>query len=137
MIFAGLNYFAVVVAAIGSFMFGGLWYNALAKPWLAATGRTEAAIPENQSALPLAVAFVSQLVMAYVLANLIGHMGRELTVKLGLLAASFVWLGFVATTLATNHAFQGQKRALTLIDAGHWLGVLLIQGAIIGWLGIF
>ena len=28
-----------------------------------------------------------------------------------------------------------QSRSLTLIDGGHWLGVLLLQGAVIGWLG--
>ena len=26
--------------------------------------------------------------------------------------------------------------SLTLIDGGHWLGVLLIQGAILGWWGV-
>ena len=38
--------------------------------------------------------------------------------------------------MAVNHAFQGAKRSLTLIDGGHWLGVLLIQGAILGWWGV-
>ncbi len=33
--------------------------------------------------------------------------------------------------LLVNHAFLGTKRTLT-IDGGHWLAVLLIQGAIIG-----
>jgi hypothetical protein len=40
------------------------------------------------------------------------------------------------TSLVVNHAFQGVRRTLTLIDGGHWLGVLLIQGAIIGWFGV-
>lgn len=47
-----------------------------------------------------------------------------------------VWLGFVATTLAVNHTFQGAKKELTLIDGGHWLGVLLVQGLLIGWMGV-
>lgn len=42
----------------------------------------------------------------------------------------------VITTMAVNHAFQGQRGALTLTDGGHWLGVLLIQGAILGWWGV-
>jgi hypothetical protein len=46
-----------------------------------------------------------------------------------------MWLGFVATTLAVNNAFRGATGSLTLIDGGHWLGVLLLQGAVIGWLG--
>ena len=47
-----------------------------------------------------------------------------------------MWLGFVITTMAVNNAFRGAKPALTLIDGGHWLGVLLLQGAVIGWLGV-
>jgi hypothetical protein len=39
-------------------------------------------------------------------------------------------------TMIVNYAFHGAKRALTVIDGGHWMGVLLIQGAIIGWWGI-
>jgi hypothetical protein len=35
------------------------------------------------------------------------------------------------TSLIVNHAFQGAKRMLTLIDGGHWLGVLLIQSAVL------
>jgi hypothetical protein len=40
------------------------------------------------------------------------------------------------TSMAVNHAFQGAKRTLTLLDGGHWLGVLLIQGALLGWWGV-
>ena len=35
-----------------------------------------------------------------------------------------------------RHAFQGARPSLTFIDGGHWLGVLLIQGAILGWWGV-
>ncbi|MEQ1614560.1 MAG: DUF1761 domain-containing protein, partial [Hyphomicrobiaceae bacterium] len=75
------------------------------------------------------------LVMAWVLAGILAHLlkgGVAIGVRNGMLTAAILWLGFVATTLASNHAFQGARRMLTVIDAGHWLGVLLIQGAIIG-----
>ena len=52
-----------------------------------------------------------------------------------MITAAFMWLGFVITTLSVNNAFQGAKPALTVIDGGHWLGVLLLQGAIIGLMG--
>jgi hypothetical protein len=48
----------------------------------------------------------------------------------------FLWVGFVITTMAVNHAFQGAKPMLTLIDGGHWLGVLLLQGLMLGWIGV-
>ena len=40
------------------------------------------------------------------------------------------------TAIAVNHSFQMRLGTLTLIDGGHWLGVLLIQGALIGLVGV-
>lgn len=137
MAFAGTNYLAVVIAAAASYCFGALYYGLLAKPWLAATGRTEDDVKANSSILPYVVAIIALLVMATVLAGVLGHLGPgQVTLRNGVVSALFVWAGFVATTLAVNHAFQGAKRSLTLIDGGHWLGVLLIQGTIIGWMGV-
>ena len=69
--------------------------------------------------------------MAWVLAGLMAHIG-PITIRSGLISAGFVWFGFVLTTIAVNNAFSGRKPMLTVIDAGHWLGVLLIMGAVIG-----
>jgi hypothetical protein len=41
----------------------------------------------------------------------------------------------VLTTTATNEAFHGTKPIVTAIDAGHWLAVLVVMGAIIGAFG--
>jgi Protein of unknown function (DUF1761) len=59
-----------------------------------------------------------------------------ISVRAGVVSGFFLWFGFVITTMAVNYAFHGAKRSLTLIDGGHWLGVLLIQGAILGWWGV-
>lgn len=137
--FAGLNYFAIILAAIASFMFGWLWYGVLfSKSWMAAAGKTEDDVrAAGPTPTPFIIAFIAQLVMAWVLAGVIGHVGQgEVTIRTGVITAALVWLGFVITTLAVNHAFQGAKRALTLIDGGHWLAVLLLQGTIIGLIGV-
>jgi len=136
-----LNYLAIVLAAIASFAFGAAWYGALAKPWLAARGAAEAPAMARLGPLPVAylIAFVAELVMAWMLAGILLHLeqgGLAAGVRNGLISAAFLWLGFVATTLLVNHSFQGAKMALTVIDGGHWLGVMLIQGAILGWWGM-
>jgi hypothetical protein len=85
------------------------------------------------------ITFLAELVMAWMLAGILLHLtqgGLAPGPRNGLISAAFLWLGFVATTLVVNHAFQGAKTALTMIDGGHWLGVLLIQGAILGAWGI-
>ena len=140
MSFSGLNHVAVVLAAMASFIFGGVWYGMLSKPWMAAANVRPEDIKVSKggaTVIPYVVAFVAQLVMALVLAGLLGHLGAgQVTLRNGVITAALVWAGFVATSLIVNHSFQGAKKELTLIDGGHWLGVLLIQGALIGWMGV-
>jgi Protein of unknown function (DUF1761) len=52
-----------------------------------------------------------------------------------LVAALVAWFGFVVTTMTVNYAYHGARPKLTLIDGAHWLGVLLIQGAVLGFWG--
>lgn len=136
----GLNYFAVMTAAIVSFVFGGIWYTAFSKQWMEAVGMTPDRLPKERGQIGLYVlAFIAQLVMAWMLAGVLLHLGvggLPVSLKNGLISAAFIWVGFVITTMVVNYAFHGARHALTLIDGGHWLGVLLIQGAILGWWGV-
>jgi hypothetical protein len=136
----GLNYMAVVVAAIASFVFGGVWYNAFSRQWMEALGRTPDTMPRDRGAVGLYVlAFVAQLIMAWMLAGILLHLasgGLATTLRTGLISAAFLWFGFVMTTMVVNYAFHGARHSLTVIDGGHWLGVLLIQGGILGWWGV-
>ncbi len=139
MAFAGVSYLAVLAAAVASFLFGGVWYGALSKAWLGALGKSDGELKSATLPLPalLLLTIAAQLVMAWVLAGIIGHLGPgRVTLSNGLMAGALCWLGFVATSLSINHGYQGARGLLTLIDGGHWLGVLLIQGAVIGAMGV-
>jgi hypothetical protein len=140
MVFAGLNYLAVVVAAIGAFAFGAAYYGILGKRWLAALGKSEAGLkgPDGKmSPVPFIVSFIAELVMAWALAGVLGHLGEgQVTVRNGAIAAFFLWLGFVVTTMAVNNGYAHRKLTLTVIDSIHWLGVLVIEGLIIGAFGV-
>lgn len=141
MVFAGVNYLAVVLAAATSFVFGGIWYGALSRPWMEAASMDAEKMAQSAQSRsapwPFIIAGISLLLMSFMLAGVMGHLGTgQVTMWNGLISAFFVWLGFVITTLATNHGFQEQPLNLTLIDGGHWLGVLLIQGVVIGALGV-
>ena len=135
--FAGMNYWAILAAAVAGFLFGGVWYGSLSKPWMAAIGKTQDDLQKTGMLVPMLISAIGLLVMAWVLAGIIAHLGPgRVTLRNGIISGAFCWLGFVVTTLATNHGYQGAKRSLTLIDGGHWLGVLVIQGAVIGWMGV-
>ena len=139
MAFAGINYLAVLIATVAGFAFGAAYYMTLSRPWLAAMGKTkeELSAAGKGSPVPFIVSIVALAIMAWVLAGGIGHLGPgQVTLKNGVISGLFMWLGFVITTLAVNYSFGQRKAMLIVIDGIHWLGVLVIQGAIIGAMGV-
>jgi hypothetical protein len=137
MTFAGMNYLAILIATVAAFAFGAAYYIGLSKQWLAAVGKTKEEVAAKRSPTPFIVTIVALAIMAWVLAGGIAHLGPgQVTLKNGVISALFMWVGFVATTMAVNNAFGQRKAALTVIDGIHWLGVLVIQGAIIGAMGV-
>ena len=133
MAFAGMNYLAILIAAVAGFAWGAAYYMTLSKQWLAAVGKAQL----NRSAAPFVISFVALVVMAFVLAGSIGHLGPgNVTVKNGIISGVIVWAGFIATTVFVNNAYPGRKYILSVIDGIHWLGVVVIQGAIIGAMGV-
>ena len=136
------NWLAILLAAVAAWMFGALYYGLLAKPWVAALGRTMEEFKAEQAAkigtlagtAPFILSFVAELVMAGVLSGIIVHVGI-FTLRAGIISGVLCWFGFVLTTLSVNYAYGGRRPMLTIIDAAHWLGVLVIMGAILGWMG--
>ena len=54
----------------------------------------------------------------------------------GVISAAFLWFGFILTTMVVNFSFSGRDKRLLLIDAGNWLIVLVVTGAVIGAIGV-
>jgi hypothetical protein len=135
-----LNYLAVLVAAVVSFVFGGIWYNLFSRQWLEAVGRSPDSLQQGKGAIGFyLLAFGAQLIMAWMLAGVLLHLslgGMALGLRNGIISAVLMWFGFVMTTMVVNYSFHGARQTLTLIDGGHWLGVLVLQGAILGFWGV-
>src|SRR5262249_27673071 len=133
MAFVGINYLAVLIAAVAAWVLGAVWYMTLSTPWLAAQGKTKAEMKPPASKLaafgPFVLVFVAELIMAWMLAGILGHLGA-VTVKNGVISGAACWLGFVLTTIATNYAFQSRKIMLTGIDPGYWLAGPLVTGRV-------
>lgn len=136
MILGDVNFLAVLAAAVVSFVFGGVWYGALAKHWAQASGREHGSFKESLGLYLLTIG--AQIVMAGMLGSALAYLvraGVAGSVVTGMVAGAGLWFGFVVTTMTVNYAFHGAEPKLSLIDGGHWLGVLLIQGAILGLWG--
>lgn len=136
-----LHALAIVVAAVAAWIFGAVYYGVLGRKWIEAQGKTiEQCKAENAGkstaakAMPFVLSFVAELLMASTLSGIMFHIGIY-TVRAGAFSGFMCWLGFVLTTVAVNNAYTFRKVTLTAIDSGHWLGVLVIIGAILGWFG--
>jgi Protein of unknown function (DUF1761) len=141
MTFAGISYLAVLVAAVAGWLASAAWYMSLGKVWTAALGKTSEQMRAEHNKpgafLPFIYAFVANIIIAWMLAGLLGHLGPgQVTLLNGVLTGAFLWFGFVLTTMAVNYTFAGRSRRLLLIDAGNWLVVLLLIGAVVGAIGI-
>jgi hypothetical protein len=133
--FGGINYPAVALAAVAAFLFGAVWYIALTKPWMKAA-RID---PSHSGMNPaiLAMTFAGEVVLALGLAGIIGHLGEgQVTLANGMVSGFFVGLIIILPVIIINHRNQLFGWDLTLIDGVHWLGVGVIMGAVIGWMGV-
>jgi hypothetical protein len=139
--FMTVNHLSILLAAVGAWLFGAVYYGLLSRPWLAAQGKTMEqcqAEMAGRSKLaiygPFVLAFVASAFMAWALYGVLLHLNR-FTVRGGMISGVLIWFGFVLTTMAVNNAFHGKRPMLTVIDSLHWLGGLLIIGAVVGWFG--
>ncbi len=137
--FAGQSMIAILVAALVGFIIGGIWYGMLGNAWMKAASINPADMVDEQGkkkmpVVSMILAALANLVLAITLSGLMGHMVVD--VRHGLITAAFIALGFIFPTLMVNYSFQGRPFRLTLIDTGHWLLVLLVMGAIIGFIGV-
>jgi len=128
-----VNWLAVIVATIAGFAVGAVWYTSLGKQWMAAIGKTREQL--DAGPVPYVIGIAVELVMAFVLAVVIRSLFGEVNVTNGLTTAALMWVGFVLTTMILNHRYQNMPWQLTLIDGGHMLAVLLVQGLVIGLFG--
>jgi Protein of unknown function (DUF1761) len=141
MTFAGINVLAVVVAAVAAWLVSAGWYMSLGRIYQAALGKTpeecKLEMQKPGAFLPFVVAFVGNLVIGWMLAGVLGHLGAgQVTFKNGVITGAFLWFGFILTTMVVNYCFSGRDKRVLLIDLGNWLLVLVVIGAVIGAIGV-
>lgn len=123
-----INWIAVLLAAISSFVIGGLWYSALfVKKWQKLTGLKEADLQVDMGKV-FAGSFALSLVMAVNLAFFIGQEGAGF----GTIAGFAVGFGWIAAALGINYLFERRSFSLFVINAGYNIVTLTLMGFIIG-----
>lgn len=123
-----INWLAVLLAALSSFLIGGIWYNALfVKKWQNLTGLKEKDLQKGMGKV-FAGSFILSLVMAL---NLAFFIGAE-SASFGLFAGFAVGLGWIAAAFGINYLFERRPFALFAINAGYNVVSASVMGLIIG-----
>ena len=125
-----IHYPAVFVAALVSFVIGGLWYSPLgfARAWMREAGVTEQQTREANMARVFGLAFVATLVMAF---NLAAFVGAKASVPFGLFAGAATGLGWVAMSLGVIYLFEQRSLKLWLVNSGYQVLAYTVMGGII------
>lgn len=126
-----VNWLAVVLAALGGFVVGGIWYGpVMGKSWMAAVGKTEEDLKDANPAKIYGFTFLLALLASWTLAHTFVSYAIDLSDFVKILTAFGVALGFIVPALWTNYLFQGSKRPLYWIDAGYWLIFYTVMGTV-------
>jgi Protein of unknown function (DUF1761) len=124
------NIWAVLVAALSTFLIGGLWYSPalFGKAWMRENGFTEESMKGANMTKIFGLAFLLGIVAAI---NLAMFMGPENDPAMGAMWGFLAGFGWVATFVGTHYLFERRSLKLFLINAGYSIVALTVMGVIL------
>jgi hypothetical protein len=127
-----VNYPAVVVAAIGYWLLGAVWYGVLFnKPWMELEHMTVEQAQSMNPVIPYIIAFLLELLIAYSLALLCIWRNAN-TAGRGASVGVLVWIGFLGPITFMTYMFEMRPRTLFAINEFYPLAGLVLMGLILG-----
>jgi Protein of unknown function (DUF1761) len=132
-----VNYWGVLTATLIAFIFGNVYYMALSKHYMAAHGYSKDEIEEKSKSVPIRpmiITFFATLIMSFMFYGILTHM-PAFDIRNGVISAILIWIGFIGASVSAIYAFLGKSLKAWVIDSGHWLLSLIIQGVVLGWFG--
>lgn len=132
-----VNYLAILVASVVSFLLGWLWHSPVlfGKMYMKLSNmdkmdKKKMDAMKKGMGQSLFFQFVVTLVTAYVLAYFLNYAGAK-TIVDGAMVGLWAWIGFVATVMIGMVIWERKPFKLFLINAGHVLVSLVVMGAIL------
>src|SRR5882757_7028720 len=122
-----VNWFAVIIAALSTFLIGGLWYSpaVFGNAWMKENGFTEEGMKGGNMVKIFGLAFVLGLIAAI---NLAMFMGPEDKPEMGAFWGFLAGFGWVATFIGTHYLFERRSFKLFLINSGYSIVALTLMG---------
>lgn len=125
-----LNWLAVFVAALTTFLIGGVWYSPVLfeKGWMHSNGFTQIDLESRNMGLIFGLSFLFAFIMSLNLAMFIGMEGFTF----GIIAGFLTGFGWVALAIAIIALFENRSLKYVLINAGYMVVSFTVMGGILG-----
>lgn len=126
-----INYAAVLVAALSSFVIGFLWYApfTFGNIWMKEAGLSDEKIKQANMIKIFGLSFILSLIISF---NLAAFLGPDPGLTWGMTAGALAGIGWVAAALGILYLFERRSLKLFLIDAGYQAVTFIVAGGIIG-----
>ncbi|GAA1536841.1 hypothetical protein HD600_001464 [Microbacterium ginsengiterrae] len=134
-----INYWAVLIATVGSMIVGSIWYTpkVFGRRWakLARVDLNDPNMTAAQAWMPLVIGAVMGFASAWVLAGasaISWHFYDGSFFGAAIVTAILLWAGFTAARFITHDGFERRPTTLTVLNIAHELVTFLVMGAVIG-----
>jgi hypothetical protein len=126
-----INIWAVLAAALATFLIGGLWYSPLlfAKVWQREAGLSDERLRNGNAGVIFGLAFLLSVIAAFVFAMFLGARPAFAFATGAGFAAGLAW---VAASLGIIYLFERRSLKLFLINGGYVTLSFTAIGAILG-----
>jgi Protein of unknown function (DUF1761) len=126
-----LNWFAVLAAAVSTFLIGGLWYSPVlfGRRWMSANGFTQENLAGNMVKI-FGFALIFALLMSANLAAFL--MDPKTTAAWGATAGFLAGFGWVALGMAMIALFERRSWKYIVINGGYMTVSFTVMGLILG-----
>lgn len=126
-----VNYWAILVSALSTFLIGGVWYSPalFGKAWMRENGFTEESMKNSSMMKIFGLSFILALIAAI---NLAMFLGNSMSIGEGAFYGFLAGFGWVATFIGTHYLFERKSFKLFLINAGYSIVSLTVMGVILG-----
>jgi Protein of unknown function (DUF1761) len=124
-----MEFVRVIAAALAAFAFGAVWYIAMAKPWMAASGVT-AEQQRNGGPMPFVIGIAAMVLVAGMMRHVF-NMGGIATLGAGVVSGAGIGAFLITPWVAMNYGFAQRPFALTVIDSVNAIVGCAIMGAVL------
>ena len=127
-----LNWPAIIVAAVSSFLIGGLWYSPIlfGKQWMQENNLTDEEMKKGNMPKIFGLTFLFSLIMAFNLAMFLNDSKTD--AAWGATAGFLAGFGWVAMCIFTIGQFERKSTRYMLINGGYVTVGLTVMGLILG-----